>query len=89
MLLALLISAAAAGGAYAQKEVLCQTGQTSSQPQPESELTKLRDSYIKATKEYKASLEKLLALYQAKGSETQARLNKSKKFFARLNSQGI
>lgn len=31
---------------------------------PQSELEKLRDQYISATKEYKASLEKLLALYR-------------------------
>ena len=30
----------------------------------QTELAKLRDQYINATKEYKASLEKLLALYQ-------------------------
>ncbi len=34
------------------------------QTAPASELTKLRDQYISATKEYKASLEKLITLYQ-------------------------
>jgi len=42
--------------------------------QPPSELETLRDSYIKATKEYKASLEKLLALYQASEARAEQRL---------------
>ena len=32
--------------------------------EPQSDLAKLRDQYVKTTKEYKASLERLLALYQ-------------------------
>jgi hypothetical protein len=32
--------------------------------QPQTELDKLRDEYVKATKEYKASLQRLLALYE-------------------------
>jgi hypothetical protein len=84
-LLALLISAAVAGGAYAQKKSSAKPSSAkpkASQPQAESELTKLRDLYIKATKEYKASLEKLLALYQASVQKTQARLDQSKKLLA-------
>jgi hypothetical protein len=84
-LLALLISAAVAGGAYAQKKSTAKPSSAkpkASQPQPESEITKLRDLYIKATKEYKASLEKLLALYQASVQKTQARLDQSKKLLA-------
>jgi hypothetical protein len=85
MLLALLISAAAAGGAYAQKKSSAKPSSAkpkAPQPQPETELTKLRDLYIKATKEYKASLEKLLALYQASTQKTQTRLDQSKKLLA-------
>src|SRR3979490_9455 len=84
-LLALLISAAVAGGAYAQKKSSAKPSSAkpkASQPQPESEITKLRDLYIKATKEYKASLEKLLALYQASVQKAQARLDQSKKLLA-------
>jgi hypothetical protein len=33
-------------------------------PAPETNLAKLRDEYIKATKDYKASLQKLLGMYQ-------------------------
>jgi hypothetical protein len=39
-------------------------GRAKSGPKPVSELAKLRDDYINATKEYKTSLEKLLALYE-------------------------
>lgn len=35
------------------------------EPPPVNELSKLRDEYIKSTKDYKASLEKLLAIYEA------------------------
>jgi hypothetical protein len=79
-LLALLISAAAAGGAYAQKKPAAKPKTV--QPQTESELTKLRDSYIKATKEYKASLEKLLESYQKTVGQTQQRLDQSQKLLA-------
>ena len=32
--------------------------------QPQSEIAKLRDEYVKTTKEYKASLQKLLGMYE-------------------------
>src|SRR6266849_4923306 len=41
--------------------------------QPPTELDKLRDEYIKTTKELKASLEKLLALYEGSQSKAEAR----------------
>ena len=54
-------------------------------PQPQSppvtELTKLRDDYIKATKEYKASLEKLLGRYEGNVTSAEAKLVKSRKLF--------
>jgi hypothetical protein len=78
--MALLISAMAAAGAYAQKKPSAKP--KSPQPQAETELTKLRDSYIKATKEYKASLEKLVTLYQASARKAQERLDQSKKLLA-------
>jgi len=49
--------------------------------QPPSELETLRDSYIKATKEYKASLEKLLALYQASEARAEQRLAQSQALY--------
>jgi len=49
--------------------------------QPPTELDKLRDEYIKTTKELKASLEKLLALYEASQSKAEARYIQSQKLF--------
>jgi len=48
---------------------------------PPTELDKLRDEYIKTTKELKASLEKLLALYEASESKAEARYAQSQKLF--------
>ena len=42
--------------------------------QPASELTQLRDSYIKTTKEYKESLQRLLVLYEASARKAEQRL---------------
>jgi hypothetical protein len=83
-LLALLVSLAAVSGAYAQKKPAPKPKAVPAQTaaQNESELSKLHDSYIKATKEYKASLEKLLALYQASVGKAEDRVNQSKKLFA-------
>ena len=52
-----------------------------SKAQPPTELNKLRDEYIKTTKELKASLEKLLALYEASQSKAEARYAQSQKLF--------
>jgi hypothetical protein len=52
------------------------------QTKNETDLSKLRDDYIKATKEYKASLEKLLALYQASARKAEERVGQSKKLLA-------
>ena len=46
------------------------------------DLSKLRDEYIKATKDYKASLQKLLALYQASARKAEARRDQMKALFA-------
>src|SRR5437879_102678 len=47
-----------------------------------SELSKLRDEYVKATNDYKASLRKLLALYQEGVKKAEARRDKSQSLFA-------
>lgn len=85
--LSLVVTLAAVSGAHAQKG-----GHKAAPQKPaksktvplenESELTKLRDSYIKATREYKASLEKLLALYKASARKSEERLTQTKKLFA-------
>ena len=49
--------------------------------QPASELTKLRDSYIKTTKEYRASLQKLLVLYQGNVRKAEQRLAQSQELY--------
>src|SRR5207302_8645850 len=46
------------------------------------QLAKLRDDYIKATKDYKASLEKLLPLYQKNQSAAEKRFAQSKDLFS-------
>ena len=81
LLLPLAISLTLVGAVYGQKK------KTVSKPKPapaqnDNGLSKLHDDYIKATKEYKASLEKLLALYQASARKSEARVGQSKKLFA-------
>jgi hypothetical protein len=51
------------------------------QTQPADELKKLRDQYLNTTKEYKASLEKLLGLYQASEQKAETRLAQSQELF--------
>jgi hypothetical protein len=48
----------------------------------ETELSKLRDQYIQATKEYKASLERLLALHQESARKAEQRAGQAKKLLA-------
>lgn len=50
-------------------------------PAASSELEQLRKQYIETTKEYKASLEKLLDLYQASVKKAEVRRDKSKELF--------
>jgi hypothetical protein len=49
---------------------------------PQTELTKLREEYINATKDYKTSLEKLLAIYEGNVTKAEAKLDLSKKLLA-------
>ena len=51
-------------------------------PQPPSELTKLREEFIKATNEYKASLGKLLPFYENEVKKAEEKLEVSKKLLA-------
>jgi hypothetical protein len=48
---------------------------------PTSELTHLRASYLKTTKEYKASLQKLLTLYEASARKAEERLVQLKELY--------
>jgi hypothetical protein len=56
-------------------------GRAKSGPKPVSELAKLRDDYINATKEYKTSLEKLLALYENNVEKAEDKLAVAKKLY--------
>jgi len=49
---------------------------------PATELSKLRDEYIKTTKDYKASLQKLLTLYQASVKKAEDRRDQTRKLLA-------
>ena len=53
-----------------------------SAPAPVSELAKLRDEYVKATNEYKASLQKLVVFYEADVKKTEEKLTVAEKLFA-------
>ena len=59
-----LIFGNASSIANAQKKRRAASKSQTQQHQATTQLEKLRDDYIKATKEYKASLEKLLPLYE-------------------------
>ena len=55
------------------------------QPETSSELSKLRDEYVKATKDYKGSLEKLAAIYADNVAKAEAKLVTTKQ----LLSEGL
>src|SRR5947199_3342540 len=79
--LLILIAIACNVSVYAQKKPTRRNSKSTSAPQ-QSELTKLRDQYISATKEYKASLQRLLALYQDSVKKAEQRHEKTEKLFA-------
>src|SRR5919198_4669603 len=51
-------------------------------PAPQNELVRLREEFVKATNEYKASLEKLLAIYEGNVKKAEAKVETSKKLLA-------
>ena len=51
-------------------------------PAPQNELTRLREEFIKATNEYKASLGKLLPFYESEVKRAEEKLEQSKKLLA-------
>ncbi len=51
-------------------------------PAPQTELAKLREEFVNATKDYKSSLEKLLAIYEGNVKKAEAKLELSKKLLA-------
>ena len=62
-------------------EINAQRKKKTKEPAPAAvnELTKLRDDYIQATKEYKASLERLLVIYEANVKRAEEKLDAVKK----------
>jgi len=54
----------------------------SAQAKPVDELTRLRNEFIQATKDYQASLEKLLVSYQNNVAQAEKRLSQTKDLFA-------
>lgn len=64
--------------AFAQKKTKKKPAAAGAQ----SELVKLREEYINATKDYKASLEKLLAIYEANVKKVEDKLDVSRKLLA-------
>jgi|ERR1700686_113587 len=79
--LALLVLVNFSVAAYPQKKKPPSQAK-SAQTQPVNELSKLRDQYVKATKEYKASLQRLLDLYQAGARKAEQRRDQSIKLLA-------
>jgi ribosome-binding protein aMBF1 (putative translation factor) len=53
-----------------------------SQTKPADKLARLRDEFIKATKDYKASLENLLASYEKNVAKAETRLSQSRELLA-------
>jgi len=57
-------------------------GRPNRKPVPETELAKLREDFIKATREYKASLERLIQSHQGSLERAELRVAQSKELFA-------
>ena len=53
-----------------------------SQAKPESEPARLRDQLAQASREYKANLEKLVAIYEADAKQTEGRLQRMRELSA-------
>jgi hypothetical protein len=51
-------------------------------PVPQNELARLREEFVKATNDYKASLEKLVAIYEGNVKRAEEKLDLSKKLLA-------
>jgi hypothetical protein len=63
--------------AFAQRKTKKKTASA-----PQTQLARLREEYVNATKDYKASLEKLLAIYEGNVTKAEAKLDVSKKLLA-------
>src|SRR5947207_15841886 len=70
------------GSASAQRKKTSPPPAKTPAAQQVDELSKLDDEYIKATKDYKASLQKLLALYQASVKKAEQKRDQTQKLVA-------
>lgn len=77
--LLIAIAILCAGPVCAQKKSRAKTKKTT--PPAKSELQQLRDQYVATTKEYKASLQKLLTLYEDSLKKAEQRHDNSQKLF--------
>jgi len=75
-----LFAMLAAAPVYPQKK--SQKEKRGAAAPPQTELARLREQYVSTTREYKASLEKLLALYEESLKKAEERQEKSEKLFA-------
>jgi hypothetical protein len=67
---------------FAQKKSTVKKPAVPDQPPTETQLAKLRDEYINATKDYKASLQKLLSLYRDNVKKAEDRQEQMQKLLA-------
>src|SRR2546425_5385588 len=79
--LPILLAISFAAPVYSQKKPKTRKPKTAP-ASAQSELSKLRDQYMNATKEYKASLQRLLALYEENVKTAEQRHEKTEKLFA-------
>ena len=73
----LLVAAAFSVDVFAQRKTKKKPA-----PAPRNELAKLREEFVKATNEYKASLAKLLPFHEEKVKRAEEKLEQSRKLFA-------
>ena len=73
----LLVAAAFSVDVFAQRKTRKKPA-----PKPQTELAKLRDEYVKASNEYKASLAKLLPFHEGRVKRAEEKLEQSRKLFA-------
>lgn len=66
-----------------QKKAVAQpkSEKTPKPAEPANELATLKDDYVKTSKEYKASLQRLLVLYEASRQKAEARLKQSQELY--------
>lgn len=76
----LLVVLVAAGAGVAQKR--SKPAKQSKPPAPVTEVSKLRDDYLKTTREYKASLQTLVTLYENSVKKAEQRADQTKTLFA-------